>query len=100
MMEPPMSNSKAKEKKTRLTKTLLENLLKKINLSGIRDWDEEDKKEVKKLIKEFGSLFVLNNLDLGRTYIIKHTIKLTDYNPFKEGYQRIPPHQYEEVGKC
>ena len=52
-----------------------------------------------KLVKELGYLFALNNLDLGRTNMIKHTIKLTDYTPFKERYQRIPPHQYEEVRK-
>ena len=30
---------------------------------------------------------------------MKHTIKLTDYTPFKERYCRIPPHQFEEVKK-
>ena len=30
---------------------------------------------------------------------MKHTIKLTDYTPFKERYCRIPPHQFEEVRK-
>ena len=30
---------------------------------------------------------------------MKHTIKLTDYTPFKERYHRIPLHQFEEVRK-
>ena len=33
---------------------------------------------------------------MGRTDLIKHDIKLTDPNPFKESYRRIPPHLYDE----
>ena len=51
------------------------------------------------MIKDFGFLFTLNDLDLGKTSIVKHTIKLTDYTTFKERYCRIPPHQFEEVRK-
>ena len=82
-----------------MTKNQLEKLFKKIDLSGIKDWSEKDQKEVKKLIKDFGFLFALNDLDLGKTTTVKHTIKLTDYTPFKERYHRIPPHQFEEVRK-
>ena len=42
-------------------------------------------------------LYSLKDLDLGRTDKVKHSIKLTDYTPFKERYRRIPPHQYKEV---
>ena len=51
------------------------------------------------MIKDFSFLFTLNDLGLGKTSSVKHTIKLTDYTPFKEGYCRIPPHQLEEVRK-
>ena len=44
-------------------------------------------------------LFALDSWDLGCTSVVKHTIKLTDYTPFKEKYRCIPPHQYEEVKK-
>ena len=70
----------------------------KIDLIGIKDWSEEDQEVVKKLIKDFGFLFALNDLDLGKTSTVKHIIKLTDYTPFKQGYHRIP-HQFEEVRK-
>ena len=30
---------------------------------------------------------------------MKHVIKLDNDKPFRERYQRIPPHQYEEVKK-
>ena len=85
--------------KAQLTKEQLEKLFAKLDLSGIEDWSDEDHEEVWKLIKEFGFLFAQNDLDLGKTSIVKHTIKRLDYTPFKERYCRILPHQFEEVRK-
>ena len=31
--------------------------------------------------------------------MVQHNIKLDDSTPYKECYQRIPPHQYDEVRK-
>ena len=84
--------------KVKLTKDQLK-LFDKIDLRGIKDWSKKDQEDVQKLIKDFGFLFSLNDLDLGKTSTVKHTIKLTDYTPFKERYCRIPPHQFEEVIK-
>ena len=33
----------------------------------------------------------------GKCNILKHNIQLTDQQPFKERYRRIPPHLFEEV---
>ena len=41
--------------------------------------------------------FSKSDLDLGKCNTIKHAIKITDPQPFKERYRRIPPHLYEEV---
>ena len=41
--------------------------------------------------------FSQNVLDLGKCNILKHAIKITDPQPFKERYRRIPPHLYVEV---
>ena len=38
-----------------------------------------------------------DDLDLGKTALIKHKIKLTNQTPFKERYRRIPPHMYDDV---
>ena len=38
-----------------------------------------------------------NDLDLGKTALIKHKIQLTDQMPFKEHYRCIPPHMYNDV---
>ena len=50
-------------------------------------------------IKHYHHIFAVEDLELGRTDLVKHEIKLTNYVPFEEQYRRIPPHQYEEVRK-
>ena len=44
-----------------------------------------------------GTLFDCSDLDLGKTSLIKHQIKLTDQIPFKEHYKHIPLHMYNNV---
>ena len=43
-------------------------------------------------IERYHHIFTVENLELGRTNLVKHEIKLTNYVPFKEWYRRIPPH--------
>ena len=74
-------------------------MLRKIDLSGIVEWSEKDKQEVRKLIADYGFLFALDSLDLGKPSVVKHSIKHNDYTPFKERYRRIPPWQFEEERK-
>ena len=83
--------------KCKLTPEEADLLLSKLDLSGIKDWKPEEQKEAKDLILEYGSLFALKDMDLGRTDKVKHSIKFDDYTPFKERYRHIPPHQYEAV---
>ena len=83
--------------KHKLTQDDIDILMSKLDLTGIKDWSPEEQQEVKDLIIEYGSLFALKDIDLGRTDKVKHSIKLNDYTPFKERYRHIPPHQYEEV---
>ena len=85
--------------KVQLNKDQLKKLFDKIDPSGLKYWSKKYQEEVQKLIKDFGSLVALNDLDLGKTSIVKHTIKLTDYTAFKERYHRMQPHQFEEVRK-
>ena len=49
------------------------------------------------MIHEYACIFSWNDLDLGKTSIVKHSIKLTDPALFKEHYRCIPPRMYEEV---
>ena len=50
------------------------------------------------LIHEYACIFLWNDLDLGKTLIVKHSIKLTDPTPFKECIRdAFAPVIYEEV---
>ena len=60
---------------------------------------EEHKQSIKETFEEFHDVFALNPMELGRTSLVQHNIKITDPKPFKERYRRIPPHQFEEVRK-
>ena len=72
-------------------------LFDRIDLTGISQWEPAEQEEVRKLYREYGRLFALDDLYLGHTSVVKHKIKLNDYTPFKQRYIRIPPHQYNEV---
>ena len=65
----------------------------------MENWDVEKQNRAKAIMKKYHDIFALEPLELGRTNIVKHVIKVDNRVPFKERYQRIPPHQYEEVHK-
>ena len=77
----------------------VDKLFSKLDLKSIQDWTEEEQGNVKQLLTEYNDIFALSSMELGKTDIVKHTIKVTNPVPFKERYQRIPPHQFEEVRK-
>ena len=74
-----------------------EAIMEKIEMSGITDWNSTNQQEAYNMIHEYTCSFSWNDLDPGKTSIIKHFIKLTDPTPFKEYYRCIPPGMYDEV---
>ena len=74
-------------------------ILQQLDLKGIESWKEQQQNLARKLLEEYQHLFSLNLNELGSTSLVQHEIKLSDSRPFRERYQRIPPHQYEEVWK-
>ena len=72
-------------------------ILKLIDLSGLEKWSEDDKNAAIEMIKRNANIFSKNDMDMGRTNLVKHHIELTDPIPFKESYRRIPPQMYDEV---
>ena len=72
-------------------------VLEALDLQGLKDWPESEQKQAKELLLKWEHLFAQNDLDLGKTALIKHKIKLTDQTPFKERYRCIPPHMYDDV---
>ena len=73
--------------------------MEKLNLEGCQTWTEDEKERAKGLFEEYHDIFALGAMELGKTSLVKHVIKLDDQQPFKERYRRIPPHQFEEVRK-
>ena len=74
-----------------------EGILQKLDLSGIDEWEPQIQQDAQDLIPEYACIFSQNDLDLGKTSIIKHSIKVNDPTQFKQCYQCIPPGMYNEV---
>ena len=74
-------------------------MIEKLSLEGMKNWGIEYQERAKTIMKKYHDIFALEPLELGKTNIVKHVIKVNNPVPFKERYRRIPPHQYEEVRK-
>ena len=81
----------SKPTKPEPTPERLSELFEKLNLRGIEEWSETEQVEVNELMTEFQHLFVLSDLELGCTSLVKHRINVNNPVPFKTRYQRIPP---------
>ena len=66
-------------------------------MEGLNSRTGEQQQSARYLLVDSAEVFAKSDLDLGRCNIIKHAIKITDPQPFKECYRRIPPHLYDEV---
>ena len=72
-------------------------VLEALDLQGLKEWPESEQKQGRELLLKWEHLFAYSNLDLGKTALIKHKIRLMEQTPFKERYRCIPPHMYEDV---
>ena len=89
-----------KAPRAKLTESQMAELYEKLELEKHTEgWNEQLRKELREIMDEYGFLFALDSLDLGKTDVVKHHIELSDYTPIKDRYRRIPPHQYDEVRK-
>ena len=61
-------------------------VLEALDLQGLKEWPESEQKWARELLLKWEHLFVHSNLDLGKTALIKHKIRLTEQMPFKEQY--------------
>ena len=67
------------------------------DLQGLKEWPESEQKQARELLLKWEHLFAHSDLDLGKTGLIKHKIRLMEQTPFKERYRCIPPHMYDDV---
>ena len=59
-------------------------VLEALDLEGLKEWPESEQKWARELLLKWKHLFVHSDLDLGKTAVIKHKIRLTEQMPFKE----------------
>ena len=62
-------------------------VLEALDLQGLKEWPESEQKWARELLLKWEHLFEHSNLDLGKTALIKHKIRLTEQMPFKEHYR-------------
>ena len=72
-------------------------LIQKLDLSGLHAWPSELAKAAKELLMENHNIFALEENELGCTSTIEHAINLTDLDPYKERFCKIPPPMLDEV---
>ena len=61
-----------------------EKLMATLDLLGLDQWPEEKVEHAHKLLMEYHDIFSLDDNELGCTSQVKHNIKVTDNEPFKE----------------
>ena len=81
-----IANSDKNVAKLKPTPERLNDLFTKLDLSGIQDWPEDLPQKVHDFMIEYQHLFMLNDLELGKTSKVKHEIKLSNPVPFKDRY--------------
>ena len=74
--------------------TVVEGLSDQIDRENL---SSEQYTKAERLLNHWSDIFTTGPTDLGKTYLVKHKINLTDNTSFKEPYRRIPPSIYEEV---
>ena len=75
-------------------------LFDELDLSGLNSWAPELADAAHQLLAEYHDIFSLDPAELGCTHSTEHTIKVTDYTPFKEQFRQIPLLMVEEVRNC
>ena len=68
-----------------------------LDLQSLSKWPKPEQEQARELLLKWECLFAHSDLDLGKTALIKHKIEVTDQTPFKEHYQLIPPHMYDDM---
>ena len=97
-LEPFKLKRFAKEGDTKLTvEEKRKILLKKLELSGLKSWTEENKEKALDLLAEYHDIFELEDGEMGCMEATEHKIEVTDLKPFKERPRNIPSGLLEKV---
>ena len=63
-----------------------EKLMTTLDLSGLDHWPKEKAGRARELLMEYHDIFSLDDNELGCASQVKHNIKVTDNEPFKEWF--------------
>ena len=89
-MLAPKSNQSEKsvsEQIPKKTPARLEKLFNKLDLTGMDSWlSEQQQQQMRKVFEDYHHLFALEDLEMGKTDLVKHVIKLDNPQPFRERY--------------
>ena len=72
-------------------------LLEKLNLDGLSEWTPHNASIARELLLSYHDAFALEPDKQGCMCAIEHEICLSDEEPFKERFRRIPPPLLDEV---
>ena len=78
-------------------RTRKEDLVEKLELSGLESWTEENKERALDVLAEYHDIFTLEDGEMECTEATEHKIKVMDLKPFKERPRNIPSGLLEEV---
>ena len=72
-------------------------LMATLDLSGLDQWPKGKAEHARELLMEYHDIFSLDDNELGCGSQVKHNIKVTNDEPFKEWLRHIPLPLLEEV---
>ena len=72
-------------------------LIQKLDLSGLKAWLSELPTAARELLMEYHDKFTLKENELGCTSTIEHIISLTNLDPYKERFCKIPSPMPDEA---
>ena len=72
-------------------------LFRKLELSGLESWTEENTERALNLLAEYHDIFALEDGEMGCIKAAEHKIEVTDEKPFKERPRNIPSGLLDEV---
>ena len=70
-------------------------VLEALDLQGLKESPKSEQKQARELLLKWEHLFACSDLDLGKSALIKHKIKVIDQTPFKEC--SLPPYMYDDM---
>ena len=67
-------------------------VLDKTDLVGLEEWSGNMQNEDQEFITQYASIFAISDMDLGKTSLVKHSIRLTDNTHLRsniDGYHAV-----------